>query len=469
MPMLRLPILASLVACASLLARPAAARPATQHSGDPLVTVEHQDPVAPLAIGPADAPVTVTLYLLLTGSNGDVATRVLRDARAFSTNHPKRVRIDVRVVPVRPDLLFVAAAARAAHAQGLLDGFIAGLRPGNRGVNEEALLGVMKAIGGDPDKLRQAWQHHRFDAAIRADLADYRAQFATSATAAAVIGEFKLDMNSGFQESRIWPLVTATYERIRDWQSRGVAASRIEAGLRERHARDANPLTIPSRRPSDPMRGRLITLPVDLQLLPAINPSRPNHGAAERRVSADVTIVVLCDLTAPCTDQLKVAVETQKHFSDRVRLLWAPLFTPQLIAQATIADAALCAQQMGVGFDWVIEQAARSARNVLRMQDGVREVDTVAATLGVPTGKLAYCRAVMAGTATRMTTAIRATGITITPTILVGGRVVAASSLSSSNLDALVREQFESGWLDILRPSWASNQALLPSLRSAAP
>jgi protein-disulfide isomerase len=456
-------MIAGLVASVSLLSVPvAAARPATQHATTAVVTVDHEDPAAPLSIGPADAPVTVTLFLLLTGSNGDVATRVLRDARAFSSNHPKRVRIDVRLVPARADLLYIAAAARAAHAQGLLDSFIAGLRPG-RGMNEETLLNLTKAIGGDPNKLRQAWQHHRFDAAIRADLAEHRAQFATAATAAAVIGEFKLDMNSGFQEARIWPLVAATYDHIRDWQSRGVAAAEVEGGLRERHARDANPLTIPSLRPSDAMRGRLVTLPVDFQALPAINPTRTDGTA-----NADVTIVVLCDLTAACTDQLKVAAETQKHFSDRVRVVWAPLFTPQLIAQATIADAALCAQAMGVGFDWVIEQAARSARNALRMQDGVREVDSVAAALGVPTGKLAHCRAVMAGTATRMTTAIRATGITVTPTIIVGGRVVAAGGLSSSNLDALVREQFETGWLDVLRPSWASNSALRSPSAGAA-
>ncbi len=425
-----------------------ATRPALARAEQAVVTVPHHDPEAALTFGAADAPVTVTLYLQLTGSNSDVAMRTLRLVREFSNDHPKRMRIMVVTVPPTSDRLTFVVAVREALAQHGVERFLAGIAVRTR-PTEEALLAIASDVGLNPDGFRQAWRQHRFDDAIRADYHEWRRNFPnSSATVSAVVGEYRLDMGPTFIESRVWPLVGATYDRIRDWQARGIAPDAVQAGLQIRQADQAHPLTIAPPRSRDPVRGSLIKLPLNLAELPTLG--SPN---------ADIPIVVLCDLaSAPCASQLQAAAEIQKRYSDRVRVVWAPLFTPQLIANATIADAALCAHRFGSGIEWINEQAARSARTMFRAagSDGVAEVDAVANLLGIGAGKLAHCRAVMAGTATNISLALHRQGLVTSPSVVIGGRLAVSTGLRPSDLDALVREQLETGWLDVLRPSWAT-------------
>ena len=422
-------------------------RPVLAKADQAVVTVQHHDPEAALTFGAADAPVTVTLFLQLTGTNSDVAVRTLRLIRDFSNDHPKRMRIVVITVPSSDDRLTFVASVREALAQGGVERFLANFNVRTR-PTEEVLLTVATEIGLNPDGFRQAWRQRRFDDAIRADYNEWRRNFPNSgATVSAVVGEFRLDMGPTFLESRVWPLVVATYERIRDWQARGVTADAVQAGLQIRHADKAHQFTIAPPRSKDPIRGRLVTLPLSLAELPTLGSP-----------AADIPIVVLCDLaSAGCASQLQTAAEVQKRYSERVRVVWAPLFTPQLIANATIADAALCAHSFGSGIEWINEQAARSARTMFRTagNDGVAEIDAVAAILGIGTGKLAHCRAVMAGTATQISLDLHRQGLVTSPSVVIGGRVAVSAGLRPNDLDALVREQLETGWLDVLRPSWA--------------
>ncbi len=446
----------SLLAVPSAVAGPSSNLPATRpssrvvlrHTDQAAVTVPHHDPESALSFGAADAPVTVKLYLQLTGTNSDVAMRTLRLIQEFSNEHPKRMRIVVVTVPSTTDRLTFVAAVREALAQGGVYRFLAGLSVRTR-PTEDALLTVASDVGLNPDGFRQAWRQHRFDDAIRADYSEWRRHFPTSgATVTAVVGEYRLDMGPTFLAGRIWPLVVTTFERVRDWQSRGVSADAVQAGLQIRQADRAHPLTIAPPRSQDRVRGKLINLPLNLAALPTLG-----------SLNADIPIVVLCDLaSATCAAQLQSAAEVQKRYSDRVRVVWAPLFLPQLIANATIADAALCAHSFGSGVEWISEQAARSARTMFRAagNDGVAEVDAIAAIVGISTGKLAHCRAVMAGTATRMSLALHHQGLNSSPHVVIGGRVAALETLRPSELDALVREQLETGWLDVVRPSWAA-------------
>lgn len=446
-----LSLLALPLAAAAPAGRPAATRPASRpvltNADAAVVTVPHHDPAAALTFGAADAPVTVTLFLQLTGTNNEIALRTLDWIRGFSNDHPKRMRIVVVTVPPTFDRLTFVIAAREALAQGGLPQFFTGLGSQTR-PTEEALLTVASDVGLNPAGFRQAWRQHRFDDAIRADYQQWRRYFPNSgATLSAVVGEFTLDMGAKPSQDRLWPLVETTYQRVRDWQARGVPANITQAGLQIRQATKAHPLTIPLPRSRNSERGKLLALPVNLAELPTLG-SR----------TADIPLVVLCDLASPaCASQLQFAAEVQKRYSDRVRVVWVPLFTPQLIANATLADAALCAHSFGSGLEWLNEQAARSARTMFRAagNDGVAEVDAVAAALGIDAGKLAHCRAVMAGTATQISLDLHRQGMMTSPSIIIGGRVVVGVGLRPSDLDALVREQLETGWLDALRPSWA--------------
>jgi hypothetical protein len=430
-------------------------------TSSPIATVVHVDSVEPPFLGPRDAPVVVKLFFL---PNQPQSAILLRTAIDFSRSHPKRVRIDLIAMPSDPSRLATCVAVRTSAAQGQFDQVVKAAAA-SLPSTEDAWLRALKDIAITPDNYVHAWRSKRFDAAIMDDIALWRRTFGEDNIVNSVsVGRFALKVSPhGVEEQRLWNAVDDVYQQTLAAKERGASEATVADALTVQTADEAHPLTrIRQQRDGEIPYGRLFELPVTLQRLPSIGrSSEPAKAQPFGDAHPKIMVTVLCDITsAECARTIMIAATVQSRHSDDMRVQWMPLIADQRISSATLADALLCAQQLGRGDEWLREQTARASRGSPRSagRSNEAEIDSMATAVAISSAQLSHCRAVMAGTATAMTVDLASQGLQRGPAVMVGGRVIAV--LDTSALEQIVREQLQTGWLDRLRPSWAAPAAL---------
>ena len=206
----------------------------------------------------------------------------------------------------------------------------------------------------------------------------------------------------------------------------------------------------------------LATPPLDLRGLPSYGPA-----------DAATTIVVLCSPTSSnCVQPMRAARNIRDWYPESVRVVWAPYFdlTREDAAELSLlADAALCAEKLGItledqdntfanpsspGWRWI--EAVLGEGNRRRVSPD-KILDKIADKLRVDRRAFATCRARVAGTSIAWIEAARRSGVRVTPSTVVGGRIYGPIT-DHNTLQLLVEAELAPGILGEAAPSWTRNE-----------
>lgn len=437
-------------AAATLAALPAAAQPEAR---DHVERVEHEPSDEPPTLGPRDAPVQIELFFLPGASNARVPYQLISE---LWRNHPTRIRVIFRVLSRQGQVLLPAAALEAA-AQGKFFEFMAAVHSRLRGPQREQILALAESVGVDEDRLVTAWNDLRHNDAL--ENSERRRMRMRARQVPDVLFSGKLasrpvtvlgpsDMEAAYREA---------LGRALDALDRGVEPAAL-AGYLDAAALAERPRPLLSLGPSDERteeddgRGEpsmaLLSPPIDLRGLPSRWTPPSNTARDEAR---GVPILLACNpLSAQCYRHLNMVKAAAEVFEDRARVVWAPIFSlrsPDAATVARVADAILCANQLGVGWSALDTATLQANRRHGRILDANRLIDDLIAEADLDGAALATCLAINAGAAVRRTLQLRRSGMTVSPTVVVGGRMYPGSVSDASSLQWLIEEELVQGWL----------------------
>lgn len=423
--------------------------------------IPHEPSDAPPTLGPRHAPVRLELFFQPGSANARVPFQLITELwRA----HPRRIQLIFRVVS-RQGQVHLPAAVLEAAAQGKFFELVNAL-PSLRGNQKEHIRALAKSVGMDLDRLDAAWESSRYAAALEAN--EQRrtrmrvrqvpdALFAGKQSPRPVTVMGATDLEAAYREA---------YARALDARDRGVDAAHLADYLDANALADRPPQLLnlgpaDERPEEDDGRGEpstaLLSPPLRLRGLPtrwtpAGDPGRGQDGGDKRPAAPrGLPVLLACNpLSAQCYRHLHIVENAAEVFDDRVRVVWAPMFELRSRDAATVArvaDAVLCADQLGVGWsalDVVMLQANRRHGRIL---DGDRLLDDLIAEADLDGAALAACMAVNAGAAVRRVEELRRSGMSVSPTVVVGGRMYPGSVSDAPSLQGLIEEELTAGWL----------------------
>ncbi|MDX2087659.1 MAG: DsbA family protein [Kofleriaceae bacterium] len=444
-------LLASLCLTASVTAAPKARPPGG------VVRVDHYDPQAMPAKGPAHAMVTVELFFA-PQTNYSVRLPAYRQLEALQQKHPTRMRLVYRVVqrsaqPPGPQL---PTLALEAYAQGKFAEFIAAIHNERTTLTREKMLELARKVGMDAARAERAITDDRYRDVINAN--EHRMDRLRVTTAPVVFFNGKpvrtsasstsdADYENAYQEA---------YDRARELVDKGVDPRDLMRVF-ESQVRDAGPpVAIPIGSADedfvgDPTEHPLASPPLTLTGLPSL-------AAPDAR--APVSLVLLCRPNdTSCNGTMRILRKTADMFRGEVRVVWAPWFDVMRedAAELTLlGDAALCAEQLASspddfdatpGWQWVVEAYGHIARQHGRRVPPDKLIDSVAAKLRIDPAAMSACRARMAKTTLDWIASARRSGVTASPALIIGGRIYPGLN-EEKTINQLVEAELAPGVLE---------------------
>ena len=463
--------LAALVALLAPLASAAPGKPEVRAGA--VVRVEHRDPSALPSRGPANALVTIEVFLAPGANSRSPSYHLLEQ---FQERHPSRIRLVYRIVK-SGNQTRTPYAALEAHAQGKFFDFMDALnaelfRTGRGGLTDKELIDVARKVGIDGDRLAVALRgSDAYDKVLDANERRRTLRFRGPPATPNVLFNGRspdqglAQMNSGDLE-REYRFAKDAAEELLD---RGADRATLGEALDQVSTVPKEIRIQPARTDEEigdaPLRTTLATPPLDLRGLPA-------YGPAE----VATTIAILCNPTSGnCLGPIRTARLVQDLYPDQVRVVWAPYYDVSRDDAADLsllADAALCAEKVGTriedsdsasltksaespGWRWV---EAVLAENFRRRLPPDKLIDRIAEKLRVDTRAFATCRAQVAGTSIAWIEAARRAGVRTSPSTVVGGRIYGPID-DRQQLQWLVDIELAPGILGEAAPSWSREPA----------
>lgn len=440
--------------------------------GQPRLAPATPTPVAlaptsgPPTVGEATAPIVVELFYApdLTQSRDALAA-----VRSLVTTHPARVRAVIVPIATQIERPLAATALWVAHAHGRFFELAEALRGPT---SDDRVLAATRAVGLDPALVTNALQQRTYLPALRGWDQLRRNPWDTGNAPNLFIAGHPLDtlVPGSAIGAALEAAYTQTWRKIVAADLPSASSQTIARALAPvRTAAMAAPIPLPGSS-DEPMLGRrpaasgaLVQLPATpIRATPPTNSDMalaivqrcraiPTTCDATPRV-APVSVAVACNPRAgACQNQLATLNALALRHPDRVTVGWLPLVSARDTHDTTLADAALCAERQGQGWRFLLSSGSRT-RGVHRDELNAQIAERAEA-VGLPETGLWQCRAVMAGTAGRISEALVAQGATAGPVLIVGGRMY-RGPLPVGMLLALVTQQRDTGWLETLAPAW---------------
>lgn len=445
--------------CTLAIAQPSA----TSAPAGAVVRVEHRDPSALPSRGPVNALVTIEVFFTPGQSSRGQAYRNLERLQA---NHPSRIRLVYRVVKSGGQTRTPYAALQA-HAEGKFFELMDALNAAPRvSLDNKELIELGEKVGLDPDRLEQAMLRppRAYDDVLEANelRRKQRLRGRASLPSALFNGRAPSTQLAALGMNDLEREYKAAKELAEELLDRGADRGSLAEALDElaEPPRDivVQPGPIDDDLGDEPGEPMLATPPLDVRGMPSYGP-----------VEAATTIVVLCSPTSSnCLQPMRAARNIRDWYPESVRVVWAPYFdlTREDAAELSLlADAALCAEKLGItledqdstfanpaspGWRWV--EAVLNENHRRRMSPD-KLLDKVGEKLRVDRRAFATCRAQIAGTSIARIEAARRSGVRVTPSTVVGGRIY-GPIIDHHTLQLLVEAELAPGILGEAAPSW---------------
>jgi hypothetical protein len=407
--------------------------PAIAAPGGQVVRVEHYDPSTTPARGPTNALVTVELFFApsVTGSTRMPAYRQLE---ALQQRHPTRVRIIYRIVqrganPPGPQL---PTLALEAYAQGKFFEFIAAVHAQRMSMTRDQMLEMGKKVGLDPQRAERAIVDDRYHEVIDANERRLERLRGTSSPMVFFNSKPARSALTTMSETDYENAYLEAYDRAREMLDKGIERKNLLDAFDAEVLQATQPLVITA----GPTDDELETESSDHQLAspPLSVEGLPSFGQPD--ATAPVPVILLCRPNdASCNQTMRVLNRVHNTYRGEIRLVWAPWFevAREDAAELTmLGDAALCAEKVGSspddldaspGWQWVTEAYTQQSRAHGRRITPDKLIDSVSAKQGVDTNQLSACRARLASATLDWITAARRSGVTSSPSVVIGGRI----------------------------------------------
>jgi hypothetical protein len=448
--------------CVVAIAQPAASAP----KGG-VVQVEHRDPSALPARGPLNALVTIELFF--TPGLGS-RVQLYRNLERLQANHPSRIRLVYRIVKSGGQTRTPYAALQA-HAEGKFFEFMEALNAArDQRLPDKDLIELAKKVGIDADRLALAVARppRAYDDVLEAnELRRKQRNRGQQAPPNVLFNGRPMSAqvaNLGVKE--LEDQYKLAKDLAEDLLDRGADRGALAQALDELTEVPQDIVVTTGATDEDlgdDLGGPVLANPpLDLRGLPSYGPTE-----------AATTIVVMCSPTSTnCVAPMRTARNIRDWYPDQVRVVWAPYFdlTREDAAELSLlADAALCAEQLGItledrdetfgnaaspGWRWVEAVLGENRRRV----SPDKMLDKIADKLRVDRRAFATCRARVAGTSIAWIEAARRAGVRVTPSTVVGGRVY-GPIIDHTTLQLLVEAELAPGILGEAAPAWRGNEA----------
>ena len=386
-----------------------------------------------------------------------------KNLEALAAKHPTRVRLVYRVLEANGQSILPPAALEAA-AEGKFFEFMDAVNAerSDRQLTKARVIELGTKVGIDEKRLGDVIAKH--DPTL-----DYNAKrlvrFHRNSPDALFNGVPPLHQLGSLYMQDLENEYARAYDRAMDLIDRGADASTLAEAFDQEALEGVVP-DVTSTGPTDenidyaPADPPLASPPLDLHGLPAFGPA-----------AAAVPIVVACmPLSANCSTTLTQAKDIQRLYPDSVRIVWAPWYDVSKDESGELgllSDAALCAEVVGTGADssedepstsgwrWVEGVLADMRERKGRRASAIDVIDRVARKLRVDARAFASCRATAAGQAVERISAESHSGISASPTLVVGGRIYAGGVAQRTTLQSLVEAELAPGVLgEYVAPSW---------------
>jgi len=442
----------------------APATPAPRAPGD-VVRIEHRAVDGLPTLGPATAPVTIELFFQPVQNQ---RKREITLVETLQAKHPSRIRVIYRIVKATGSSRLHYAALEA-YAEGKFKPFLDALNAASRmGLTDAALLELGKSVGMDPQQLALAIANPPpgYDRALDAN--QRRQKKVRGSGLPLILINGKMPRSQG-SITDLELEYAAALEAAEDLLDRGADPRSLPEAFEQQTAPNPLELAIPVGNTDEtvddlPDVPPIATPALELRGMPSLGPT-----------NAQVTIAILCSpASINCKRALDAAASAQDVYSESVRIVWAPFFEVAREDAADLgllADAALCAERIGTSSDDLDSPGSQGWRWVERMMAesnlGRRTkkllpeelLEKVSDKLNVDKQAFAACRANQAGDAIEWIEKARHSGVRISPSTVVGGRVY-PSITDAPTLQQLVGAELEPGdcpgclRLDDYAPNW---------------
>jgi hypothetical protein len=447
----------TLLWCLLATRTPAAAdpRPAPGHAE----RVEYRDPATAPARGPANAPVTIEVFLVPSPPMPVAALRMLQQ---LADHHPARIRLVYRILK-GSTLLQAPSAALEAHAEGKFFEMMDELSKQRNALKREDVLELARKVGVDPQRVAQAIQFDHYREVLDAN--QHRLDRLHAGNAPSVLFNARPTKvgPAGFSMPELEREYEAAYDRALDKLDRGFAPRDLGSAFDDEAMSGTQPVVLTAGMPDDdpdrsPLDHPLATPPLQLDGLPSFG--KPG-------VTAAVPVVVLCRPNDPGCGGLLRTIESETGlYPDDVRIVWAPWFDVSLdnaTELTLLGDAALCAEKIGSnqgalttspGWAWIKEMYTQAGKFRGRRLLADKLIDAVAAKLDVNARILSACRATMASSSLTWIAAARHAGVQprANVAVVIGGRIY-DGLVDQTMIHALVEAELAPGVLGSL-PRW---------------
>lgn len=430
-----------------------------------IVRVEHRDPFALPSRGPANALVTIELFVTPGQSSRQQIYKALERLQAA---HPSRIRLVYRIVDSGGQKR-LPRAALYAYSEGKFFDFMDAVNVGAMNPDDKALAAIAKKVGLDWDRMYNAIT--KPPAAYERVLADNevrrRQRFPTTPPSPNVLFNGKQTENhtSSLGATDLEREYQKAKEAAEELLDHGIARSELGAAFEQMPPPLDSDIAVQRAAIDEELDDNaanddavLATPPLDLRDWPSYGPAK-----------AETTIVVMCSPTSGnCRAPMGAARVTRDKYPSSIRVVWAPLFNvtgEEAADLSLLADAAACAEKVGTtvegrddsafddaaspGWRWV-EAVLAEANSRRRELEPEKLIERVAAKLHVDRPAFATCRAQVAGTSVKWIEAARHAGARVTPNTAVGGRLYGPVT-DLSTLQSLVQAELAPG---LLAPSW---------------
>lgn len=187
--------------------------------------------------------------------------------------------------------------------------------------------------------------------------------------------------------------------------------------------------------------------PAPLLAAPLPTAGLPTYGPSD----APVPIFVVCNLRGPrCQEQLQIARRVAEYHPGAVRVIWVPWVEVHdgVERDLTLAQAALCAARDGDGWEFVntVTMAGAPMRGRL-------DLAALSSAAGLDVDSIVTCAGGEPVQARAAVEAARASGIGISPTVVIGGRAYVGGFGDDRRVMYRVAAQLAPGLLEALVPS----------------
>jgi hypothetical protein len=442
-------------------------QPAASAPKGGVVQVEHRDPSALPTRGPLNALVTIEMFFS-PGQNSRVGA--YRYLERLQANHPSRIRLIYRIVESGGQARLPRAALEA-HAQGKFFEFMDALNTAkDPRMPDKDLIELAKKIGLDVERLMAAIARppRAYDEVLQANELRRKQRLHGAQALPSVLfnGRPASSPLSAMGMADLENQYKMAKEYAEDLLDRGADRGTLADALDELSEPTQDIIVAPGPTDEDlgddPGEPVLASPPLELRGLPSYGP-----------VEAATTIVVLCSPTSSnCIGPMKTARNIRDWYPESVRVVWAPYFdlTREDAAELSLlADAALCAEKVGItledrdetfgnaaspGWRWV--EAVLGENNRRRVTPD-KILDKIADKLRVDRRAFATCRAQLAGTSIGWIEGARRSGVRVTPSTVVGGRIYGPIN-DHNTLQLLTEAELAPGILGEAAPVWRGNE-----------